>query len=37
MSTLSEPGTTWYFSSDEQEPFSVLPLRGKIKTYLTVL
>jgi len=30
MSTLSDPGTTWYFSSDEQEPFLELPLRGKI-------
>ncbi|CAI6357610.1 unnamed protein product [Macrosiphum euphorbiae] len=28
MSSLSEPGTTWYFSSDEQEPFSELPLRN---------
>ncbi|XP_015379616.1 PREDICTED: protein PFC0760c-like [Diuraphis noxia] len=27
MSTISEPGTTWYLSSDEQEPFLELPLR----------
>ncbi|KAL5238679.1 hypothetical protein ACI65C_006089 [Semiaphis heraclei] len=27
MSTLSDPGTTWYFLSDEQEPFLELPLR----------
>jgi len=32
MSNISEPGTTWYFSSDEHEPFLELPLRGKIKT-----
>lgn len=32
MSTLSDPGTTWYFTDDEQEPFLEIPLKGKIKT-----
>ncbi|XP_022175537.1 uncharacterized protein LOC111037325 [Myzus persicae] len=27
MSTFSEPGTIWYFTGDEQEPFLVSPLR----------
>ncbi|XP_029341542.1 uncharacterized protein LOC115033329 isoform X2 [Acyrthosiphon pisum] len=27
MSSLSESVSHWYFASDEQEPFSVLPLR----------
>ncbi|CAH1731585.1 unnamed protein product [Aphis gossypii] len=27
MSTLSDPGTTWYFTDDEQEPFLEIPLK----------
>ncbi|XP_025198329.1 DNA repair protein RAD50-like [Melanaphis sacchari] len=27
MSTISEPGTTWYFTGDEQEPFLETPLK----------
>ncbi|KAE9543550.1 hypothetical protein AGLY_002350, partial [Aphis glycines] len=27
MSTLSDPGTTWYFTGDEQEPFLEIPLK----------